>query len=177
MYYAMTKNSNRVTKSEIVNVERSAPAPRSGKKLPRPGYGDVRDKLSDRQWLYVLSYATHLDHTRAMKEAGYSPNTRFPNTQEVRDAIQLELMESEVGLGILPGAQLKRYMQIAERCMQAVPASEWRFDAANAIRALENVSKATKLYTDKISVSVDQLGELIEQIQRESQGVKGYIKS
>ena len=126
--------------------------------------------LSNKQELFCKEYIIDLNATAAALRAGYSEKTakQIGSENLTKLAIQARLSELQAKplkkLEITAESVLQKFVEIRDRCLQEepvyakegnelVPTGEYKFDAANALRANEALGKHLKLFTDKVEHS------------------------
>ena len=141
--------------------------------------------LTPKEFRYVESYISNGGNkTGAARAAGYkSPATlggRLFDRPKIRNYIDSLMAKSLDRVEIKQGYILEKLKKIAERCMQEAPVmvfdyekkelvqlqdeegrNVWKFDAANAIRALELLGKSQGMWTDNVKVNVNHTYESI----------------
>ena len=128
-------------------------------------------KFTVKQQLFIEEYLADFNASAAARRAGYSPKTAFRAGQEnmqkpaIQAVIQKAIEERTRRTGIGADYVLTRIKTVAERCMQAEPvmirdddgkmvkSGEYRFVSSGANKALENLGRHLKLFTDKIDHS------------------------
>lgn len=122
-------------------------------------------KLTPLQSRFVDEYLIDLNATGAASRAGYSDGSigrQLITLPHVAEAIQKAKKRRERRTQITADYVLKGLQEIHERCVQAVqvldkngnPTGEWKFDAANANKALELLGRHLKLFVDKLEIRV-----------------------
>ena len=123
--------------------------------------------LSNKQELFCKEYIIDLNATAAALRAGYSEKTakQIGSENLSKLAIQARLRELQAKplkkLEITAESVLQKFVEIRDRCLQEEPVynkegnetGEYKFDAANALRANEALGKHLKLFTDKVEHS------------------------
>lgn len=116
-------------------------------------------KLNARQHLFVQEYLIDLNATQAGIRAGYSIRTAQRTGSEnlskplISAAIQAALQKRMERIQIDADWVLREQVEVYHRCMQDVPVLDkdgnptgsYKFDAAGANRALENIGKHTSV--------------------------------
>lgn len=121
--------------------------------------------LTPRQERFAAVYAVCGDEKEAATQAGYNPQTaqatgrRLLKNEAVRQAVQTLCADSASHDQVTQEWVTARLKEVAERCMQAVPApppkgkgegvTEYRFDASNANRALSLLGKYLQMFSEK----------------------------
>lgn len=125
--------------------------------------------LNPRQRIFVAEYMVDFNATGAAIRAGYSPKTadrigsRLLGYVDIQTELQASLKKQEERTQISADYVLTNIKAMFERCSQGIPVldeegnptGEWRYDPANAIKALELLGKHKKLFTEKIEVEGD----------------------
>jgi len=133
----------------------------------------LEDGLSDQEQRFVLEYLVDVNTTKAALRAGYSPNYARHSAYRLlkKPAIKKAIEAAQAEYAELCGADAFwvrfRLRQIADRCAQAEPVldqegnptGEYRFDAANTIRAIVEYAKINGLYPDT-NVNLTHGGEV-----------------
>ena len=123
--------------------------------------------LNDRQERFCREYIIDLNATNAALRAGYSKKTAYAMGYENLNKPQIQARLSELQakplkkLEITAESVLQKFVEIRDRCLQEEPVynkegnetGEYKFDAANALRANEALGKHLKLFTDKVEHS------------------------
>ncbi len=128
-------------------------------------------KLSAKMKRFCEEYLLDLNASAAARRAGYSKKTAFRAGQvnmqkyaiqaEIQKAIEERTRRTKIDTDYV----LARIKTVAERCMQDVPvmirgedgtmieSGEYKFDSSGANKALENLGRHLKLFTDKVDHS------------------------
>lgn len=131
-------------------------------------------KLNPRQRLFVQEFLIDLNATQAAIRAGYSKRTAQRTGSEnlskplISAAIQAALQERMARVQVDATWVLRQQVRVYRRCIQdeavvdkdGKPTGEYRFDAAGANRALENIGKHTNVNAFK---GADDEGKPIDQ--------------
>lgn len=148
--------------------------------------GKAMDSLTLRQQLFVRYYAVHLEAAQAAKDAGYSPRRansagyNLLQKKRIQAAIQEHLQRVRDDIEISEAYVLRGLREVAERCLQKVPVRDkrgrptglYRFDAAGANKALENLGRHLGMFTDNLKVSDldqvpdDELDAQLDELER-----------
>jgi phage terminase small subunit len=137
-------------------------------------------KLTAKQQAFIKEYLIDLNSTQAAIRAGYSKNTAaeigFENLRKphIKEAIDEEVNKRSEKLEITADYVLKSLKEVADRCMQAVPATdkegnptgEYYFEHAGANKALELLGKHLRLFTEKVEHSGETGVKIINDIPR-----------
>lgn len=133
------------------------------------------DSLTDMQKEFVIEYIKDFNLTEAYIRAGYnrfnakSHAQRLLKNERIQEAVEEAKKERLERLKISNDYVLRNLQEIVERSMQKAQvldkkgqplkdengANVWKFDAANASRALELLGKHLGMFTDKIESKVD----------------------
>lgn len=120
-------------------------------------------KLTDKQERFTQEYLIDLNATQAAIRAGYSEKTAMEQghqlLQKTSVSERIKELQKKMSdkLGLSAESIAKRFLAIYDRCMQVEPVmekqdgklvetGEYKFDAGNANRALENLGKHTGFY-------------------------------
>jgi phage terminase small subunit len=125
-------------------------------------------KLTAKQQAFIKEYLIDLNSTQAAIRAGYSKKTAKEigcenlTKPHVNEAIEEAMNKRSEKLEITAEYVLGSLKEVADRCMQAVPAldkegnptGEYYFEHSGANKALELLGKHLKLFTDKVETNV-----------------------
>lgn len=123
--------------------------------------------LTPKKRLFVAEYLIDLNATQAAMRAGYSAKTAHSQGPRLLEDVEIRKMINSANesraekAGISAQWVLDNIKAVAVRCMQGEPVrekidgewvntGEWKFDSSGANKALENLGKHLKLFTDKI---------------------------
>ena len=123
----------------------------------------VMKPLTDKERSFAHEYALVPNPSHAAKEAGYSPKTAASQASQmlkkakIRKAVNLIRQKNELEAGIDQVDILRQLKDIALRCQQQEPVldkhgepiGEYRFDAKNALAALDIICKMGGHYAPK----------------------------
>ena len=123
--------------------------------------------LNDRQERFCREYIIDLNATNAALRADYSKKTARAIGSRLLTNVDIQARLSELQakplkkLEITAESVLQKFVEIRDRCLQEEPVynkegnetGEYKFDAANALRANEALGKHLKLFTDKVEHS------------------------
>jgi phage terminase small subunit len=137
-------------------------------------------KLTAKQQAFIKEYLIDLNATQAAIRAGYSEKTAPEmgyenlNKPHVKEAIDKAINKRSEKLEITAEYVLGSLKEVADRCMQAVPAydkegnptGEYYFEHTGANKALELLGKHLKLFTDKHEHSGEAGVRIINDIPR-----------
>jgi phage terminase small subunit len=132
-------------------------------------------KLTPKQEMFCKEYLINFNATQAAVKAGYSKKTAQTIGAEnltkpiIRDYLQKAINERTEKLGIDADWVLAQAVLIQQRCMQVEPvmevvdgqkvkSGEFKFDATNAIKALDTVGKHVNIKA--FDNTVDLKGQL-----------------
>ena len=121
----------------------------------------------DKHARFVSEYLKDQNATLAAVRAGYSPKTaraqgsRLLTHVDIRAAVDAGLAKAAQNAGESIERLLGDFRTVADRCLQATevldskgnPTGEWRFDATNAVSALEKIGKHLRMFTDVVEVN------------------------
>ena len=144
--------------------------------------------LNHKQQRFVSEYMIDQNGTQAAIRAGYSEKTAGSianenlKKPEIRAEIEARLKKVEEKSLVSVEYVINGFKTVAERCLQAeqvmefdhenkemVPTGEWKFDSSGANKALENLGRYLKLFTDKIQIeNFDELAERLEASRKRS---------
>lgn len=126
--------------------------------------------LTPKKRLFVAEYLVDLNATQAAMRAGYSKKTAHSQGPRLLEDVEIRKMINSANesraekAGISAQWVLDNIKAVAVRCMQGEPVrekvdgewvntGEWKFDSSGANKALENLGKHLKLFTDKLELS------------------------
>lgn len=157
-------------------------------------------KLSDKERRFVAEYLIDQNGTQAAIRSGYSKRSakelahRLLTKAHIRAAIDEKLTKVEEKALVTKEYVLTALKDITERCMQREPVMEfdyvekemrqvtafdpktgktvgvWEFDSSGANKAVENLGRHLKLFTDKQEVDIS--GGLAERIKKARERTK-----
>ncbi len=146
-----------------------------------------KQKLTDKQRMFIKEYLIDLNATQACIRAGYSKKTanRIGTENLSKPVIQEYLTEEfkkrSVRTELTQDEIIEDLREVKNRCMQKVPVmfynketkeyeqevddegnGIWRFEAHGANRALELLGKHKQMFSDKIVIDKRDLKDLSE---------------
>ena len=136
----------------------------------------TKRNLQPQQQLAVSLYMKSMNKTQAAKDAGYSGTTVF-NNPSVKAAINEQMSIRAERLRIGADWVLAESVKVYERCMQlelvtvkdrdGLPLGEFRFDAANAIKALTLIGKHVDVKAFDTPMTIDDTdSEVMARLKR-----------
>jgi len=125
--------------------------------------------LNEKQKRFTEEYIVDLNGKQAAIRAGYSEKTaenqasRLLRKDKVKEYLAELTKERASKVGLSAEYVLNAFINIAERCQQAVPVEEkidgewvetgeYRFDSTGANRALENIAKHLGMNNDSLTL-------------------------
>jgi phage terminase small subunit len=125
-------------------------------------------KLTAKQQAFIKEYLIDLNSTQAAIRAGYSETTAkeigYENLTKphIKEAIDVAINKRSEKLEISAEYVLSSLKEVADRCMQTVPAldkkgnptGDYYFEHSGANKALELLGKHLKLFTDKVETEI-----------------------
>jgi phage terminase small subunit len=137
------------------------------KDLKPPIYHSTGSRLTIMQQKFAVEYLVDKNATEAAIRAGYSPLTatvqasRLMTLPYIKEYIQTKLKQLENRTMITAEKVISNIEMVGNRCMKIEPVfdeagnqiGEFRFDAANALRAQELLGRHLELFTDKVKQS------------------------
>ena len=116
---------------------------------------EKKPKLTKKQQMFVKEYIKDLNATQAAIRAGYSAKTANAMASQmlaklnIQDAVKIEMDKRSKRVEIDADWVLNKFAELHKRCTQVEPVldkdgepiGEYKFDGANANRALENIAK------------------------------------
>ena len=133
----------------------------------------AKGKLTNKQKKFIQEYLIDLNGTQAAIRAGYSKKRAdqigFENLRkpDIRSALEKAQQKQQERTQITADYVLTSIRSVAQRCMQAEPvmikgedgqmieSGKFKFDSSGANKALENLGKYLKLFTERMELKAD----------------------
>ncbi len=129
--------------------------------------------MTQKQNLFITEYLKDFNATQAGIRAGFSPKSAYSiandllKKPEIQNAISQAVNQRQRRTEIDADYVIGNLCEIVDRCMQAAPViikgeqqtdengrGVWRFDARNAVKALELLGRHLGLFTDKVKAEI-----------------------
>ena len=131
--------------------------------------GMGKDKLNDKQRLFVHEYLVDLNGKQAAIRAGYAPKnaeitaSKLLRLVKVKKVIDAEIEKQTKKIDITAEKVLQEIATIA----MAVVQENGFVDTGHKLKALDQLGKHLKLFTDKVEVSGSLLETLVDMANRD----------
>jgi len=134
----------------------------------------LMDKLQPQQQLAVSLYLKSMNQSQAARDAGYASTAIFKH-DDVQAAMNEQLQIRAVRLRVGADWVLMELVKVYHRCMQIEPivkkdgehTGEFKFDATNAIKALNTIGKHVDISAFNINDNnTDTMDEILERLRR-----------